>query len=87
MKILRFNEAINYKPTDKIIKGTLHWDFEIFREDLDSYINTFDDLESALQVYLRDNMSNKNFDYKLVDGNGNEIEDEEEFDDANKYNL
>jgi hypothetical protein len=89
MEIKRF-EALKgpwWKPGDKIVKGTLHWDFEIYKEDLDRYIKEYDDLESALQVYLQDNMSNRNFEYKLVDYQDNEIKDEEIFDDTNKYNL
>jgi len=88
MEIKRF-EALTgrWKPGDKIVKGTLHWDFEIDKDDLKRYIKEYDDLDNALHVYFQDNISNRIFEYKLVDYQGNEIEDEELFDSINKYNV
>ena len=89
MEIKRF-EALTgrWNPGDKIIKGTLHWDFEIYKDgDMERYINEYDDLESAIHVYLQDHISNIIFDYKLVDYQDNEIEDEELFDSTNRYNV
>jgi len=88
MKIKRFNEALTgrWRPGDKIIKGTLHMDFEIAKEDLD--LEDYDgDIESALTVYLQDCISNRMYEYKLVDYQDNEIEDEELYDSTIKYNI
>ena len=90
MEIKRFETlkyAKYYKPGDKIYQGTLHIDFEILKEDLEKYIDEYGDVGNAIEVYLQDHLSNKNFEYRLVDYQGNPIEDEELYDETNKYNL
>jgi hypothetical protein len=89
MKIKKF-EALKgtyYQPGDKIIQGTLHIDFEILEEDIKEYIEEYGDIEAAINVYLQDRVTNKYYDWKLVDYQGNEIKDEELFDDTKKYNV
>jgi len=89
MKIQRFNKSLDgrYGPTDKILKGTLHMEFEVPKSDLGPYIEEYDDTETALAVYLQDSGIGNYIEYELVDYKGNKIEDEEFFDETNKYNL
>ena len=60
---------------------------EIFDNPIAFCIRQITYFSSALQVYLQDNIITNNFEYKLVDYQGNVIEDEDLFDATNKYNL
>lgn len=91
MEIKRFENMKGawWKPGDIIIKGTLNKDFEIYKEDLDRYLDAYGDMSNALQAYLSEWISNKDFDWKYVDYQGNEIQEEEiEFyRDVKNYNI
>lgn len=90
MKIKRFNEKLKhqwlFKPGDKIITGTLHYDFEINKNELD--LDGNDDLENAVVYYLQGSINSDNIEnLKLVDYDGNVIDDENLYDDTKNFNL
>ena len=112
MKVLWFNEARNYKPTDKILKVSVS-DYEVsykeieetsayqrsYQHNLDDGVDKYQARENSILYGLEEliyTSGNANFNYTLVDGLGNPITDEEEFDklvasgtidDKNKYEL
>lgn len=88
--IKRFNEELKnkwlFKPGDKIVKGTLHYDFEINKNELD--IDDDNDLMNAVVYYLQGSIDEDNIEnLKLVDYDDNEIDDEEFYDDTRNFNL
>jgi hypothetical protein len=99
MKIERFNENIlsgRWKPTDKVLKVKVNHEFEVLIDDIrdtdkyQQYGRYEDDLFYGLEEWLYTS-ENPRFDYTLYDGNGNIIEDEDEFDkyikNVKNYNI
>ncbi len=91
MDIKRFENMKEnwWKPGDIIIKGVLHKEFEIDKNDLDNYIDDYNDVDNALQAFLSEGITNKNFEWKYVDYQGKEIseEDIEIYKNTKKYNI
>jgi hypothetical protein len=103
MKILKFNENNNDDDSyKKFVKITFEGELEVPFEDIkrtEAYQNAFykkydNPLFYGVEGYLEQNTDNINYNYRLVDGNGNPIDDEEEFDKkvelynaGKKYNI
>jgi len=97
MKIKKFNEIYGYKPTDKLLKVTISGEFVVPLEEIiatERYKEAIEEwnvprdqaIHYGLEEYISDGNHNS-IQYDLIDGNGDIIEDEELFDDKNKYNL
>ena len=92
MKIKKFNE--NFNPYEKVYKVTFSGEAVVPLsriKEMDKYHQYKDSdpdfaILAALEEYFYES-GNMHFDYKLYDGAGNPIEDEEQFDNLIKYNL
>lgn len=92
MKIQRFNEN-KFNPNEKVYKVTFSGEVDIplsTIERTDKYQQYKKDGDFAILAGLEEyfyDAGDMHFSYKLYDGAGNPIEDEELFDKTNKYNL
>lgn len=98
MKILRFNEKLNYsnfEQNDKIVKGSVimeecgYVEFEIKKSDLMKEEEEYGhiDLTDRIIQYITTSMEAGTVNWDLVDYNGEIIEDEKLFDKSIKYNI
>ena len=81
---------------EKILKGTLKVDFEVLKSDIlesDYYgryygKNGDDGVFYSLLEYVKNKLVDSgDLEYQLVDGKGNVIEDEDVFDDSQKFKI
>lgn len=92
MKIKKFNEK--FSPTEKVYRVTFSGEVDVplsrikETEKYWQYKDSDPDFAifAALEEYFY-NSGDMHFDYKLYDGAGNPIDDEELFDKTIKYNL
>jgi hypothetical protein len=103
MKIKRFNESLNkkYNPTDKILKVTFSGSLEVPLKKIEDteYFgryykgdNRSECIAYGIEEWLKESGEGANhYQYEICDGNGNPIENEEEFDKQvermKKYNI
>lgn len=92
MKIQRFNES-EFNPKEKVYRVTFSGQVDVplsVIEQTDRYQQYISDKNfrvwAGLEEYFYE-AGQMHFTYELYDGAGNPIEDEEEFDKRNKYNL
>lgn len=92
MKIERFNES-RFKPNEKVYRVTFSGQIDVPLSEIeqtDRYQQYKSDKDfcvlAGLEEYFYE-AGQMHFNYELYDGAGNPIEDEEEFDKRNKYNL
>jgi len=99
----QLNEGINnldrFKPDEKVLEITFNGKFYVSLkniEEMDAYREHLEQYESdidtsrfyGVEQYICDTGEVANhFNYKLMDGSGMYIEDEEEYDNTKKYNL
>ena len=89
----------NFKPDEKLLEVTFNGKFYVSLKDIENmniyytYLNEYNENTSTARFYaLEEHISDtgkivNHYDYKLMDGTGTYITNEEEYDNAKKYNL